>query len=134
MFVPRSSRIWGVNSKPCIIKDRVLQDHVLRGPPVHENLLLGTRSITTSKYIMKCKFLVKIHSHMHADLLAIAIYIAYALWSMAKKNLNTPWALYQLNVMVFWTLGMPVVNKFPPKNFLKKLKIFSNNKLFMSKF
>ena len=38
-----------------------------------------------------------------------------------KKNLNTPWALYQLNVMVFWTLGMPVVNKFPPKIFLQKL-------------
>ena len=43
------------------------------------------------------------------------------LWSMGKKNLNTPWALYQLNVMVFWTLGMPVVNKFSPKNFLQKL-------------
>ena len=34
MFVPCSSRILGVNSKPRIIEDRVIQDPVLRGPPV----------------------------------------------------------------------------------------------------
>ena len=56
-----------------------------------------------------------------------------SLWSMRKKK-NTPWALYQLNVMVFWTLGMPVVNKFPPKNFLQKLPDFSGTNRFLSFF
>ena len=36
MFVPCSLRIWGVNSKPCIIEDCVLRDRVLQGPSVHQ--------------------------------------------------------------------------------------------------
>ena len=49
-----------------------------------------------------------------------------------EKNLNTPWALYQLNVIVFWTLGVPVVNKFLPNIFLQKLPDFSGTNLFYS--
>ena len=54
----------------------------------------------------------------------------YGRWE--KQNLNTPWVLYQLSVMVFWTLGMPVVNKFLPNIFLQKLSDFSGTNLFYS--
>ena len=43
---------------------------------------------------------------------------------------NTSWALYQLNVLVFWTLVMPVVHKILIKNFLQKLPDFSGTNRF----
>ena len=47
---------------------------------------------------------------------------------------NTSWALYQLNVLVFWTLVMPVVHKILIKNFLQKLPDFSGTNHFLQFF